>query len=260
MLHEPHIDLLGLFPSTSTAGQTPLALPASSLALIGPLPSSSLLHLALNHLRATDSELHPPSRPLSARARGKQRARDDDDLDLSAAPDDSGDEHGDELGTGRRSVEQQRRVLVLTPDEAALRDELAREGDVSLFGSRRDAETIRLLDKVDIRCVLSLLFYSVETIMVEHAADPLARRYLPSSAHLTYFLSTVHTFSSRHAPDAQAAYLDSGAKKLVDPSCMPYDPTLVVLHSPSDYLDEPVNEGCVVLFPWARSLRREPLS
>ncbi|GAA5842296.1 hypothetical protein JCM9279_005336 [Rhodotorula babjevae] len=223
MLHDPHIDLLGLFPPTSTASQAPLVLPASSLALIGPLPTSSLLHLALHHLRPSDSyseaQLH--TRSLSPRARGKQRARDDDDLDLSAAADDGGDEDGCEPGTGTRPVGQQRRVLILTSDEGALRDELAREGDISLFGSRRDGETIRLLDRVDIR-------------------------YLPSSAHLTYFLSTVHTFSSRHAPDAQAAYLDSGAKKLVNPSCLSYDPTLVVLHSPSDYLDEPANEGCGV--------------
>ncbi|GAA5890140.1 hypothetical protein JCM8208_002713 [Rhodotorula glutinis] len=219
MVHGEHIDLLGLFPSASTAGHAPLVLPASSLALIGPLPSSSLLHLALLHLRDTDTDQQPHDRPLSARARAKQRARgNDDDLDLSAAAGDSGDDDGDQLGTSR-TLAQPRRVLILTPDEGALRDELASEGDVSLFGSRRDGETVRLLDKVDIR-------------------------YLPSSAHLTYFLSTVHTFSSLHAPAAQAAYLDSGAKKLVDPSCLPYDPTLVVLQSPSDYLDEPVNEGC----------------
>ncbi|GAA5926983.1 hypothetical protein JCM3775_007096 [Rhodotorula graminis] len=219
MLSNPHIDLLDLFPAASTAGQTPLVLPASCLALVGPVPSSSLLHLALNHLRQSDSDAQSPALPQSTRARGKQRARDDDDdLDLSAAAGDSGDEGGGDLCTSS-SPAQQRRVLILTPDEAALRDELAREGDVSLFGSRRDGETVRLLDKVDIR-------------------------YLPSSSHLTYFLSAVHTFSSRHAPDAQAAYRDSGAKSLLDPTCLPYDPTLVVLHSPSDYLDEPVNEGC----------------
>ncbi|GAA6056263.1 hypothetical protein JCM3770_007283 [Rhodotorula araucariae] len=215
MLAGPSLDLLDLFPPAATVACAPVSLLSSSLAVLGPIPSSSLLHIALNHLRAGEAggaEHVPPT--LSAKARGKQRAVEGEPGQNDE--DDNAVKHLPCLGRPR-----QRRVLVLTPDEGALRGELAKEADVSLFGSRRDSQTARLLDLTDIR-------------------------YLPTSAHLTYFLATVHVFPSPHVTEAQAAYAETGAKSVVDPSCLPYEPTLVILHSPSDYLEEPVSEGAGV--------------
>ncbi|GAA6043550.1 hypothetical protein JCM8097_001217 [Rhodosporidiobolus ruineniae] len=176
-------------------------MPASSVALVGALPASSLLHLALNHLRADQ---------LSEKARGKRRAMDDE----TDFPEEEEAAHS--LAAGKK--DQERRVLVLTPTQDLLRDELVKEGDVSLFGSRRSGETARLLDLVDIR-------------------------YLPTSAHLTYFLTTVYTSSSSSAQSASSAYRGTNPKSRIDPSYLPYEPTLVVPHAPSDYLEEEANQG-----------------
>lgn len=150
MLAGPSIDLLDLFAPAATASHLPVVLAASSLALVGPIPSSSLLHLALNHLRQGQQHAEPrsPTQQLSERARGKQRVRDDIESD--------DDEGFDEAILQELGQRQERHVLILTSEEAALRSELVRECDVSLFGSRSDSETARLLDLVDIRCATFL--------------------------------------------------------------------------------------------------------
>ncbi|BGP36948.1 hypothetical protein JCM10449v2_000852 [Rhodotorula kratochvilovae] len=216
MLAGLSLNLLDLFPAASTVSRAPVSLSSSSLAVVGPIPSSSLLHLALNHLHAgeDDGTEEAPAPVLSAKARGKQRAVEDD----APQSEDNAEDTDEFYSLPRR---RQRRVMVLTSDEGALRAELAKEGDVSLFGSRRDSQTARLLDLIDIG-------------------------YLPTSAHLSYFLSTVYLFPGPHAPEAQAAYIETGAKSLVDPSGLSYEPTLVILHSPSDYLEEQINEGAGV--------------
>ncbi|GAA6043541.1 hypothetical protein JCM8097_001213 [Rhodosporidiobolus ruineniae] len=200
-----------LFPPVGPASPAPLAMPASSVALVGALPAASLLHLALNHLRNDDEEGSSVDQ-LSEKARGKRRAVDDEDDFLEE------EEAAPSLPTGKKG--QERRVLVLTPAQDLLRDELVKEGDVSLFGSRRSGETARLLDLVDIR-------------------------YLPTSAHLTYFLTTVYTSSSSSAQSASSAYRGTNPKSRIDPSYLPYEPTLVVLHAPSDSLEEEANQGGV---------------
>ncbi|KAJ8296783.1 hypothetical protein OF846_000065 [Rhodotorula toruloides] len=206
MLAEDSFELLDLFPAASTSSAQRVALPASSLAFIGPLPDSSLIHLALNHLRAGEvpDYLSDDDGGLSEKARGKRR-------EYEVEEDVEAEEQGG--GPSRGASKQSRRVLIVTPEREALRKELARDPDVSLFGLRRDGETTRLLDLIDIR-------------------------YLPSSAHLTYFLATAYLPSN---PAAQDAYAESGAKNRPDPSCLPYAPTLVILHDPSEYLDEPAN-------------------
>ncbi|GAA5862819.1 hypothetical protein JCM8547_006559 [Rhodosporidiobolus lusitaniae] len=194
-----------LFPPAQSTSQSSLAVPASSVALLGPLPISSLLHISLNHLRGEEMPKSPVS-PMRERSKGKQRASDDDEKkeqDLPPRP--------------ARKLKE-RRVLILTPDRDVLRDELSKEGDVSLLGARRSGETARLLDSVDIR-------------------------HLPSSAHLTYFLTTCYTYFSPSSSDAYSAYLATKPLSKLDPSYLPYDPTMVILHAPSDYLEEEGNQG-----------------
>ncbi|GAA5941946.1 hypothetical protein JCM10213_004344 [Rhodosporidiobolus nylandii] len=194
-----------LFSPTQSTSAAPQAVPTSSVALLGPLPTSSLLHLALNHLRPEEERKQDAS-PLSETVKGKRRVMDEGSMEEEDVP-----LHG-------RKTRMERRVLIVTPDQDVLRDELSKESDVSLFGARRSGETARLLDLVDIR-------------------------HLPSSAHLTYFLSTCYTSSSSSAVAASSAYLATNPKTRLDPSYLPYEPTLVVLHAPSDYLEEPANQG-----------------
>lgn len=153
MLAEDSFDLLNLFPAASTSSAQPVALPASSLAFIGPLPDSSLIHHALNHLRAGEAPdyLSDDREGLSEKALGKRREYEVEE-DLEA------EEEGD--GPLRTAPKQSRRVLILTPEREALREELAREPDVSLFGMRRDGETTRLLDMIDIRCVRPIISFA----------------------------------------------------------------------------------------------------
>ncbi|GAA5892497.1 hypothetical protein JCM6882_005631 [Rhodosporidiobolus microsporus] len=204
----PSISPLDAFPPTASTSRAPLTLPASSIALFGPLPTSSLLHLALNHLRAEAGQT-PSTVGLSEKTCGKRRAVDDEE-DFPNEEDD--------FPSPSRSSGKERRVLILTPDMSVLRDELSKEGDVSLFGSRRSSETARLLDLVDIRT-------------------------LPTSAHLTYFLSTCYTPSTPLAQDVHTAFFATEPRTRVDPSYLPYDPTMVIFHAPSDYLEESANEG-----------------
>ncbi|BGP21824.1 AMP-binding domain-containing protein [Rhodotorula toruloides] len=214
MLAEDSYDLLDLFPPASTSTAQPFALTAASLAFIGPLPDSSLIHLAVNHLRAGEPSdyLAGDVKELSEKARGKRPEYEVEE----------GLESEDQGRSPMRSAQTQlRRVLILTSEREALREELARDPDVSLFGLRRDGETTRLLDMIDIR-------------------------YCPTSAHLTYFLATAYVSSDPAAQDAYVAYAETGAKNRLDPSCLPYPPTLVILHNPSEYLDEPANASAGV--------------
>ncbi|GAA6000496.1 uncharacterized protein JCM10292_001542 [Rhodotorula paludigena] len=199
MRDEHAIDLLDLFPPAATVSSTPVALTASSLALIGPVPEASVIHFALNHLRAEADQAASSS--LSDKARGKRRAQEEyaDEAEEPLVP---------------ATPARPRRVLIASPDEASLRDELANECDVSLLGQRVDNETARLLNRIDFR-------------------------YLPTSAHLTYFLATVYTSSSGAAQDAQLAFTATGASAQVDPSCLPHEPTMVILHGATSYLNEP---------------------
>ncbi|ORY85335.1 hypothetical protein BCR35DRAFT_351662 [Leucosporidium creatinivorum] len=160
---------------------SPLA-PCSSVALSGPLPHSSLLHLALHHL-------HEEPATASQTTEGGQAVPTRQQLDTA----------------------RERRVLILTSDQALLRDQLADERDVSLVGTRRNTDQAGLLDRIEIK-------------------------HLPTSAHLTYFLTTVYTHSS--PASARKAFVETGAKVSVDPSYLPFPPTLVVLHNASEYLAE----------------------
>ncbi|GAA5892774.1 hypothetical protein JCM5296_004019 [Sporobolomyces johnsonii] len=217
-MHSSHcFSLHHLFPPSPSSSQPPPGVDAASVALTGELPASSLFHLAINHLRgeqhdcSSGAELDQEPR-LSAKAKGKLRAIDEGQEE----PEEGISDVERLLRSSRPAPRQKRHVLILTPDRTKLRQELIDECDVSLFGSRRDVETIRLLDRIEIK-------------------------HLPTAAHLTYFLSTAYTFSNRESSDAYSAYTGTGAKDKLDPSYLGEDPTMVILHSPSDYLDEPGN-------------------
>ena len=107
----------GIFPPSSLRSPS---ISTSSLALTGPLPAASLLHLALSHLRA-------PPPPL------------DDDQGFTEEPS-LPPEPGPEA-----------RVLVLSSDRAAWRDALVKERDVTLFGVEVESDLVGLLDRVEIK-------------------------------------------------------------------------------------------------------------
>lgn len=230
MRDERAIDLLDLFPPAATVSSTPVALTASSLALIGPVPEASVLHIALNHLRAEADQAASSS--LSDKARGKRRAQEEyaDEAEQPLVP---------------ATPARPRRVLILSPDEASIRTELANECDVSLLGQRVDSETARLLDRIDIRCAPPFAPFSCGPFLVPSIAQSNLCSYLPTSAHLTYFLATVYTSSSGAAQDAQLAFTATGASAPVDPSCLPHEPTMVILHGATSYLNEPDQARCV---------------
>ncbi|SCV68703.1 BQ2448_824 [Microbotryum intermedium] len=109
----------------------PTLLRARSIALTGPLPTSSVLHLAVAHLRG-------------------RSVNDDDD-------DDDDDGHSQESLEARReeqATDDRRHVLVLTSDQAKWRDSLIRENDTSLFSTSTrsvDASFVSCLDRVEIK-------------------------------------------------------------------------------------------------------------
>ncbi|GAA5968993.1 hypothetical protein JCM21900_002092 [Sporobolomyces salmonicolor] len=218
-----------LFPPSPSSSQPPPGVGAASVALTGELPASSLFHLALNHLRGEQHDYHggvdlDEELGVSANAKGKLRAVEEDEGE--AAQGMSDDERL--RGRFRPTPRQKRHVLILTPDRTALRQELIDECDVSLFGCRRDVETMKLLDRVEIK-------------------------HLPTVAHLTYFLSTAYTFSSRESSDAYSVFVGTGVKDKLDPSYLAVEPTMVILHSLSEYLDEPGNRRAG-LEPYASAL------
>lgn len=104
-----------LFPQSDVRSRS---ISTSSLALCGPLPHSSMLHLALNHLRS-------PA-PLS---------------DLDEPP----EEHQSQV------PDLESRVLVLSPDRAGWRDALVAERDVTLFGADAEPGLLGLLDRVEFK-------------------------------------------------------------------------------------------------------------
>ncbi|GAA5866214.1 hypothetical protein JCM3774_004120 [Rhodotorula dairenensis] len=214
------LDLLDLFPPASTSASAPVLVDAASIAFVGPLPAAAPLHFALNHLRREEEDrLSDETRDrqldgLSERARGKLRAAEEGSQDELEDSTKSPTVDAPPLMPGCAQTPhrtRQRRVLVLTPDRDVLRDQLIEEGEGSLAGDKLDGPDQALLDRIDIR-------------------------YLPTSAHLTYFLSTAYE------PDdlaAAEAYANTGGARTQDPSLLRYRPSLVVLHAPSTYLREP---------------------
>lgn len=153
-MHRPRqqLDLLDLFPAASTSASAPVLVDAPSIAFVGQLPAATLLHLALNHLRREDEgelEDDPLAHGLSERARGKQRAEEEvlpgDEQVRSPAGDDA-------QSRARQSTPTRtRRVLILTPDRDALREQLVEQCDGSLAGDKLDGSEQALLDRIDLR-------------------------------------------------------------------------------------------------------------
>ncbi|GAA5953215.1 hypothetical protein JCM8115_000463 [Rhodotorula mucilaginosa] len=205
------LDLLDLFPAASTSTSAPVLVDAPSVAFVGQLPAATPLHLALNHLRREGEDELEDERlegGLSERARGKQRAEADvfqGDEEVHSPGDDA------QSRARQSTMTAQRRVLILTPDRDALRELLVEQCDGSLVGDRLDGSEQALLDRIDIR-------------------------YLPTSSHLTYFLSTAYEADDFAAGDAYSA---TGEARAQDPSLLRYRPSLVILNAPSTYLREP---------------------
>jgi len=138
--------LQDLLPGPSTAPN----LNTPTLALIGNLPASAVLHYALNHLERQEEESYSLERNegLSEKAKGKRKAFEDDFADEQEG--DIGDLEEEGIGSEQRGQRKprQRHVLVLTPNLPELRQRLVNENDVSLFGRKRDAEKAKMLDRI----------------------------------------------------------------------------------------------------------------
>jgi hypothetical protein len=145
------LDLLDLFPAASTSTSAPVLVDAPSVAFVGQLPAATPLHLALNHLRREEEDKLEDERlegGLSERARGKQRAEADvfqGDEEVHSPGDDA------QSRARQSTMTAQRRVLILTPDRDALREQLVEQCDGSLVGDRLDGSEQALLDRIDIR-------------------------------------------------------------------------------------------------------------
>ncbi|GAA5971891.1 hypothetical protein JCM3765_000001 [Sporobolomyces pararoseus] len=209
--------LFDLFSPTASGSKPAHDLDTPTLAFIGKLPSSSLLHFSLNHLeRQTDSE-HYANSSISENAKGKRRAVDAEFEDVEGQePEDL--EDLEQLAGGRGILEQieNRHVLILTPDLAVLRRELALENDGSIFGRSRDAHRTALLEKITFK-------------------------HLPTSAQLNYFLATFYGPSNPRATELHSTYTSSDSALKADPSYLSIEPTMVILHSPSTYLNESIH-------------------
>ncbi|KAK4703375.1 hypothetical protein P7C70_g2840, partial [Phenoliferia sp. Uapishka_3] len=103
-----------LFPPSDSR---PASVLASSLALVGPLPASSLLHLALNHLR-------------------------------SHRPDNSSDDGVEKQIAHERGSAH---VLVLSSSRTGWRDALVKERDSALFGDETEPDVADLLEKIEFK-------------------------------------------------------------------------------------------------------------
>lgn len=178
----------------------------ASVGLSGLLPASSLLHLALHHLRGAPQD---PPRPSKRRR-----------LDYNA--------------------EQARHVLILTSDQDALRRELLLEREVSIAGDTHHVETVRLLNRIEIKYVHAGSFrvWCGAVFVNRRMLSILSSRNLPTSAHLTYFLTTCYTHE--HVLTSAVAFKGSAPQGTIDPSFLPRSPSLVLLHNPSAYLAEDV--------------------
>lgn len=162
------LDLLDLFPIASTSESQPVTVEGRTLGVVGPFPVSSILHLALNHLRDSIDDDRGIS-TLSQRARGKQR-------DSSQDGNDSADGEFDEESFLDRLTREAARatatdgreyksVLVLTGDRERLRTSLVDQFDDSLAGEHVGAHDLALLDKIDIRyCFATSSCYTREAL------------------------------------------------------------------------------------------------
>lgn len=119
--------------SLLSQGTTP-AVPADAVYLSGDLPASSILHVALNHLKS----FRPPRIDYSLRA--NQESLHDDTEHIQ-----------DDL---ERKNERKAHVLVLTPSREDLATALAEENDTSLIAGGPRSALHELLDQIEVKSVL----------------------------------------------------------------------------------------------------------
>jgi len=142
-------NLCNLFPPSASTSNSDTALTSPTVALIGNLPSSSLLHLSLSHLAQQEFDSNQSYSRLSEKARGKRKMVETEEENVESSQGEDLDELDYSAVHLRRSDETRaRHVLVLTPDLVALRQELASENDSSLFSRSRDAQRTALLERI----------------------------------------------------------------------------------------------------------------
>lgn len=97
--------------------------------LSGSTTTSSILHLALNHI----NQALLASEVVYEDSKGKGKGREQ-----------------------KSEIAREPHVLILTPDREGLRDALSKENDLSLFGKGNTTESMKLLEKVEIKRVVPL--------------------------------------------------------------------------------------------------------
>lgn len=117
-----------LFPSSTSASTSKLLPCSKGIALTGSLPISTLLHLSFSHLRHGNSALSPSPSSTSNDLKGKGRA-----------------------------TNSEPHVLIISPDRVKLQEALIEENEESLRGMRCDGESVKLLEKIEFKCVLTSL-------------------------------------------------------------------------------------------------------
>lgn len=151
-------DLLDLFTIAATSDSHPVAVSGRTLGIVGPYPVSSILHLALNHLRDSihdDRHSSAPGPPARQNRRGPNQddnESNDGDFDEQAFLDHLAREAARAAATAGRDNKS---VLILTGDREGLRSSLVDQYDDSLAGEHIGAHDLALLDKIDIRYCLA---------------------------------------------------------------------------------------------------------
>ncbi|KAK4058116.1 hypothetical protein OIO90_000855 [Microbotryomycetes sp. JL221] len=72
------------------------------------------------------------------------------------------------------------------------------------------------------------------TSQLAQALNLITIKYLPTLAHLKYFLTSMHT--AAQLDTARPAFDEIGGANQRDPSLLEHEPTLVILHNASEYL------------------------
>lgn len=109
------------------------AVPANAVYLSGQLPASSVLHIALNHLKS----FRPPAI----------------DFSLQSNQDSLYDDAGNTEAELPQKDARKAHVLLLTPDRATLANALAEERDTSLTARGSNSALHKLLDRIEIKSV-----------------------------------------------------------------------------------------------------------
>ena len=170
------------FAASSLFSQaTTPAVPANAVYLSGHLPASSLLHLALNHLKS----FRPPRIDYSLQANQESLHDDSEHIQYEQ----------------ERQNERKAHVLILTPNRADLMQALKDGNDTSLTAPGSNSVLHKLLDRIEIKSVPS--FESGCTLGVETSLFIIADTSKPRHTTYTVFRHSTPTIIhrlARHTP------------------------------------------------------------